>query len=257
MRIHDVQQGSQRWLELRMGIPSASNCDRIITPGAAPSKSASGYCNELIAEILLGRPLLGVLTGAMERGKGLEDEARKYYELVRDVETVPIGFVTTDDGRLGASPDRLVGEVGLVEIKAPSETTQSKYLSAHIDAMLGSGSGEGGAATVYKCQVQMQLFVCEREWCDVISYFPGLPETITRVGRDEKFIATMRTLLYDFVALFDSRLEKLKALGYLDGVPAKPKEEEPTAFGLTEADVEQYVASLKAKGVLPAGQSNG
>src|SRR2546423_1157985 len=110
MKLFDVQQGSEQWMRLRMGRPTASQCDRIITPGGAPSKSASAYCNELLCEVMLQRPLEGVTMPWMERGKILEAEAVRYYELVKDVETVPVGFVTTDDGRIGGSPDRLVGD---------------------------------------------------------------------------------------------------------------------------------------------------
>ncbi len=250
MIVHQCVQGSEKWALLRSGIPTSSDFDKIVTPGGAASKSASAYANKLLVEVMLGRPLVGTTMPWMQRGKDMEAEAVKYYEFQRNVETVPVGFITTDDGRIGASPDRLVATDGLLEVKCPTDEVQSKYLAAHIDALLGE---EKGVAETYKVQCQGQLWVAERDWTDVLAYYPGLPEALTRIGRDEKFIATMRTLLYDFVALFDSRLEKLKALGYLDGVPAKPKEEEPTAFGLTEADVEQYVASLKAKGVLPAG----
>lgn len=250
MIVHDCQQGSQRWMDLRSGIPTSSDFDKIITPGGAASKSASAYANRLIVEVMLGRPLIGTEMPWMKRGKDMEAEAVKYYELMRDVETVPVGFITTDDGRIGASPDRLVGDKGLLEIKCPTDETHSKYLAAHIDALLGDAKS---CAETYKVQAQGQLFVVEREWTDVESYYPGLPEALTRVGRDDKFISTMRTLLYDFIGLFDSRLEKLQALGYLDEATArnaKGGEPEAGAFGISEADIAAYVESLKEKGVL-------
>ncbi len=249
MILHDCTQGSQRWLELRAGIPTSSDFDKIVTPGGKPSKSASDYCNRLLVERMLGRPLIGVSMPWMERGKQMESEAVKYYELIRDVETTPVGFMTTDDGRIGASPDRLVGERGLLEIKAPTDETHSKYLAAHIDALLGE---DKSVAETYKVQVQGQLFVAERDWTDIESYYPGLPECITRIGRDEAFIATMRILLYEFVALFDSRLAKLTALGYMDGgaIRRPQPEVEVGAFGVSDADLEQYIQDLKSRGAL-------
>jgi len=243
----DVQQGSQAWLEARMGRPTASQFDRIITPSGSPSKSASGYCNALLVEVMLGRPLIGTEMPWMTRGKEMEAEAVKYYELMRDVETVPIGFVTTDDGRIGASPDRLVGTDGLLEIKCPTDETHSKYLAAHIDALLGE---DKTVAETYKVQCQGQLFVAERQWSDVESYYPGLPEALTRIERDEKFIAAMKTLLQDFLGLFDTRLAKLKALGYLDEVTAKRAEPPAGAFGISQEDIEAHIANLRKAGAI-------
>lgn len=251
MILHDCQQGTQKWLELRAGMPTSSDFDKIITPGGAFSKSAGAYCNKLLVEVMLGRPLIGVSMPWMERGKEMEAEAVKYYEFQRDVVTQPIGFITTNDGRIGASPDRLVGEAGLLEIKCPTDETQSKYLAAHIDALLGT---DGGVAEAYKVQCQGQLWVAEREWTDIEAYYPGLPEAITRVTRDEKFISTMRTFLYDFIAMFDDRLAKLKALGYLDEAvanKAKAGPSVPDKEWLNQDDVESYIELLKRRGDLP------
>jgi hypothetical protein len=241
-KVWDCIQGSQKWLELRAGIPTSSDFDSIITPGGNSSKQASGYCNKLLAETMLGRPLAGLTMPWMQRGKQMEEEAVQYYELQRDIETVPVGFITTDDGRVGASPDRLVGDKGLLEIKCPTDETHTKYLAAHIDALLGEA---GGVAEAYKVQCQGQLWVAEREWTDIESYFPGLPDAITRIYRDEEFIARMRALIYQFLEMFDERLEKLTSAGYVTERRPEREEQEITAFGLTEQDVVDYIASLK------------
>ncbi len=253
----NIVQGSTEWCDARMGIPTASNFDRIITPKGKPSTSAPGFVNELIVEVMLGRPLIGVMTPWMQHGKDTEAEAIKYYELMTDAETVPVGLILTDDGRVGASPDRLVGENGLVEVKSPSVEVASKYLSAHIDMLLGIADGEAGSAyAAYRCQVQGQLYVSGRDWCDVMAYYPGIPSAIQRIKRDEDFIASLKTLLQDFLGMFDTRLAKLKALGYLDEAAAKKarvagmSDDETRAFGLSQQDVDQYVVSLKAEGKL-------
>lgn len=246
MIIHDCIQGSEKWCELRAGKPTSSEFDKIITPGGAPSKQASAYANRLICEIMLGRPLIGVMTPWMQRGKEMEAEAVKFYEFQKDVETVPVGFITTDDGRVGCSPDRLVGKNGLVEAKCPSDETQSKYLAVHIDALLGSGNSVGED---YKVQAQGQLWVAEKDFDDVIAYYPGLPSAITRIVRNEPFIATMRELVYRFLEMMDERLAKLKALGCLDVAVEPPAPIDFGAFGISEQDVEEYIEKLKAKGI--------
>ena len=248
----ECEQGSRKWMELRAGIPTSSEFDKIITPGGAPSKSASAYCNKLLVEVMLGRPLIGTSMPWMDRGKDMEHEAVKYFELMKDVETVPIGFVTTDDGRIGASPDRLVGARKLLEVKCPTDETQSKYLAAHIDALLGQ---DKGVAETYRVQCQGQLFVAERDSTYVLAYYPGLPEAITEVPRDEKFIALMRTELYKFVEMFDQRLARLKELGYLDGTVRQAAEQQKPApeigdLGVSDDDVERYIADLKKRGEL-------
>lgn len=252
MIAYHCSQGSLEWSRLRAGRPTASDFDRIITPGGKSSKSASDYCNKLLAEVMLGRPLGSITMPWMERGKNLEAEAVTYYEFMRGVETMPIGFITTDDGRIGASPDRLVGETGLLETKCPSDEVHTRYMAAHIDALLGS---DQSVADDYKVQVQGQLFVSEREWVDILAYFPGLPEAVTRVNRDEPFIALMKAELYRFIETFDARMDKLRSLGYLTEAPKSAAEEETRAFGLSQDEIEGYIADLKKEGVLSDGRA--
>ncbi len=250
-------QGSSEWASARAGIPTSSEFDKIITRGGKPSEQAGAYCNKLLVEVMLGRPLVGTSMPWMDRGKEMEQEAVKYFELMKDVETVPIGFVTTDDGRVGASPDRLVGERKLLEVKCPTDETQSKYLSAHIDILLGE---DKGVAETYRVQCQGQLYVAERDSTYVLAYYPGLPEALTEIGRDEPFIAKLKIELAKFLALFDARLEKLRALGYLDAAAAQARstkrapEPEIGGLGVSDSDIDAYVAELKRKGQLPGGE---
>ena len=108
------------------------------------------------------------------------------YETQFDCDTQPVGFVTTDDGMVGCSPDRLVGEVGLLELKCPAPQTQVAYLvDRAVDAK-------------YKPQTQGQLFVTGREWVDVFAYHPELPFVPVRTERDEVFIKCLEALLQSF-----------------------------------------------------------
>src|SRR6476659_7528724 len=164
MKIHDVAQRSPEWHALRLGKPTASEFHKIITPKTGKlSAQARKFACRLIAERLLNEPLdlLGGIE-AIERGKAMEPDAVAQYEFAEEVETQPVGFVTTDDGLVGASPDRLiVGASAGLEIKCP-------LLPTHIGYWL-DGPGDG-----YRPQVQGQLWVAEFEWLDFYSYYPQM-----------------------------------------------------------------------------------
>ena len=116
----DVEQGSQRWLEARAGIPTASNFKRIVTPGGKLSASREGYQAELLAEWALGVDASEVYTEAMERGKVLEPEAFEYFAFHTDLEPAKCGLVYRDSSRMVAcSPDGLVTDRGRTRAEVP------------------------------------------------------------------------------------------------------------------------------------------
>jgi hypothetical protein len=192
MRRHDCKQGSDEWLQLRLGIPTASEFDRILTPSRLKLAAASEtYMHLKLAEWMYGAPLETYDVGAHgwgARGKELEPEAVRYYEMERECETDTVGLVTTDDGMIGASPDRLVGEDGLYEGKAPA-------LETHVGYMLDPQS----LVDEYRLQVQGQLWVCQRAWCDMHSYSPGFPSVIVRVLPDPAVHAALAQHVPAFV----------------------------------------------------------
>jgi hypothetical protein len=99
VKIVNVQQGTDAWLIARLGVPTASCFDKLVTPkGLKASASATGYLAQLAAEWFLGTPLDEASSGYMDRGTGMEAEARRYYELAQDVTVEQVGFVLTDDG---------------------------------------------------------------------------------------------------------------------------------------------------------------
>ncbi len=197
-------QGSQEWMRMRAGVPSASQAHRIITPKGKPSASAERYLFELLAERITGEPAVEApKMWWMERGKELEERARTGYEFERDVEVSPVSFITDDLGRWGCSPDGLVGDTGLVEFKAPNA-------SDHLMLVMNSGK----AAEDYGIQCQFQLLVCQdRDWVDLSSYYPGLPQGIVRIERDVEF----QKLMAKEVLAFSDRLEALYAQILADG----------------------------------------
>jgi len=204
-KIHNVPQGSDAWLALRLGIPTASNFHKIVTPTGKLSTQARGYMFTLIAERLLGYSVeeIGNLHW-IARGKELEPKAITMYEFERDVETEPVGFVTTDDGRMGCSPDRLIkNRPGALELKCPAPQTHICYM---ID----------GFGTDYVPQVQGQMLIGEWEWVDRYSHHPDLPPVLQRTLRDDAFIAKLRDALDAFCEQYDRTLEKVKARGYFE-----------------------------------------
>jgi YqaJ-like viral recombinase domain len=188
MIIHNHEQGSGDWYRARMGIPTASNFNKIVTPTGKLSLSANEYIYSMIAELVLNEPqesLQGIYY--MDRGRELEDDARRLYCFENEeLKVEQVGFITTDDGEIGCSPDSLVGDDGLLEIKCPAPTTHVSYWFEKFD-------------DIYKPQVQGQLMVTGRNWCDWFSYHPKMPSVPVRIFRDEKYIALLQDALGGFV----------------------------------------------------------
>jgi hypothetical protein len=222
MKVWTCKQGSPEWLHLRLGIPTASDFDKIITAGGKPSSQAEAFRRHLLAEMLYGHPLEQFKSSWMERGSEMEGDACAYYEFTRDVAVGHVGIITDDAGTCGASPDGLVGENGLAEFKAPAPST-------HIAYMLWDE-----VAKDYRVQLQGQLWVSDREWVDICSYHPQLPEVVVRVGRDEAFIEKLAAEMARFnEKLFEER-DRLVSRGYELTIPvaqvaAKQKPNEPGA----------------------------
>ncbi len=204
--IHDMPQGSEAWLQARLGIPTASQFARIITAVKGDlSKSARKYAHELVAETLLGRPLLeaGAPTFAMQRGKALEPHAAGYYEQATGCQTRLVGFITNDAGTIGCSPDRLiVGERRALEVKCKLD---AGHMSMWID----------GADEDHKQQCQGILGIAELESIDLYGWHPALPPICIRVERDEPYIAKMEAALREFLDMRDAMLARALASGWV------------------------------------------
>jgi exodeoxyribonuclease (lambda-induced) len=172
---------------------------------------------------MLGRPIDAPTTALMDRGHELESSAVDFYMLQRDgMETVAVGFCTTDDGRYGASPDRFVGEDGLLEVKCPTH-------GVHVGYLL-----HGTIAASYWPQVQGQLLVTGRKWSDVISYHPDLPMALIRVERDEEYIAKLSSALDQFCAKLAAMKQTIIDRKLM--IPPSPQKADP--FGLGAGDMD-------------------
>lgn len=193
----DFPQGSPEWHAARLGVPTASQFGRILTPTGKLSASADSYMCELIAERMLGVPLNAASSDFMERGKAMESDAVAWYELQRGMDTEAVGFCLTDDRRAGCSPDRLIGTDGGLEIKCPSP-------AVHIGYLL-----DGGISDKYKPQVQGAMWVTGRAWWDTLSYHADLPQALVRVTRDDAYIAALAVEVGAFCERMAAACERL------------------------------------------------
>lgn len=219
--VHTCAQGSDEWWSLRIGRPSVSSLSRILQPkNLGYSAAARGYASELIGERLLGDVM--DRTGSSlwtEYGKDGEDFGRNWYAYHYDVEVQQVGSITTEVVRVDnagepvsdedgfivdlflGSPDGLVGEDGIVEIKCPKATTQMQYLTNHKNL-----------SAEYTLQVQGYLWLTGRKWCDLVSFNPDLPKKRVRVYPEppvqEAITGNLQTFFRE-MALAERRLRDL------------------------------------------------
>lgn len=206
MRLHDVEQRSPAWYALRCGIPTASEFSQLVTPTGRPSKSATTYARFLAAELYVGRPLdMWSGNAWTDRGKEMEAQALEFYEFTRDVEAQKVGFVTSDDGLAGCSPDAFIGDDGMLEIKCLKAEN-------HIAAIMHHRA-TGLCPADYLPQTQGQIMLCERAWCDLLLYHPELPSLVIRQVAMPEIAAVLATQLAAVIAERDAVLEILRSIG--------------------------------------------
>lgn len=191
MKVIECAQKSPEWYAVRCGIPTASSFDKIVTSEGKPSKQRMKYLWQLAAERLSAVSEESFQSAAMLRGIECEDEAIRFYEFATGLTVSSVGFCLSDCGRYGASPDGLVGEDGLIEIKCPSAATHVGYI---LDNRLPPD---------YVQQTQGQLLVTKRKWCDFLSYYPGLKPLLLRITPDTAFISALTIELNSFCAELD------------------------------------------------------
>lgn len=242
MKVHTMQQGTAEWLLARRGIPTASCFDRIVTPKTLkPSTASQKYLCELLAERFLApdpMELQAAAAGFVARGSALEDEARRYYAMLRDVDVAQVGFVTDDAGHIGASPDGLIGEDGGLEIKAPSAVV-------HIANLLDP---DNGIAADYRLQVQGNLWITGRDWWDLLSYHPTLPEVCVRVRPDEEVALALRVHVRAFAERLHEAHERMLKLG------CRPHEAVAETEGLSQEVIDKVSAVFLAAHEAAAGR---
>lgn len=201
----DVAQNTDEWLKLRLGKVTASRvADVIAKTKTGYSTSRANYMAQLIAERLTGTVAESYTNAAMQRGIEVEPDARAAYIFHADADVIQVGFVEHPTIPMtGASPDGLVGDDGLVEIKCPLTAT-------HLDTLLGEP-----IPTKYITQMMWQLACTDRKWCDFVSFDPRLPEAmrlfVYRVTREDALIANLENSVREFLAETEKKVSDLTA----------------------------------------------
>lgn len=189
-----MEQQSSDWFAARLGCVTASRVKDVMASGrgGAPSATRKNYMMQLLCERLTGRREDGFTSAAMQRGTELEPVARSAYEIDKDVMTVETGLILHPRiERFGASPDGLVGDRGMLEIKCPNTAT-------HVFT-LQSGKHD----PQYEWQMFAQLACAERDWVDFVSFDDRMPSELQyacfRFERDEKRIREMESAVREFL----------------------------------------------------------
>lgn len=199
----ELIQGSDAWKLARCGSLGASRmADAVARTKTGYGASRSNLMAELLVERLTGVPTEGYTNAAMQWGTEKEPEARAAYEFKADVDVAEIGIVPHPAiAGTHASPDGLVGDDGLIEIKCPNT-------ASHVETLLGDE-----IAGKYVTQMQWQMACTGRKWCDFVSFDPRLPESmalfVKRVHRDDKRIAELETEARAFLAELDGKVAEL------------------------------------------------
>ena len=201
----NVEQGSEEWFRIRMGIPTASEFGTVLAKGkkGEESKTRRTYMLKLAGEIITGEPMDSYSNAHMERGKLMEDEARSLYVFKTDAELTRVGFVKADTGLLkaGCSPDSLIDDQGACEIK-------TKLAHLHIDCLL-----RDEFPPEHKAQCQGTLLVTGRGWIDLVVYWPGLPLFVKRARRDEPYLKDLSAAICKFNDELADVVERVRRYG--------------------------------------------
>lgn len=195
-----VEQGSEEWHLLRLGRVTASKFSTVMSKGRGGGEAVGriNYRAELLSERLTGKPVETYKSKEMQWGTDNEPTARLIYQLESGNNVEECGFFAHETLMTGASPDGLVGDDGLLEIKCPNTAT-------HIETLR-----KNKLPTQYYWQVMGQIWITGRDWCDFVSYDPRLPENsgyfVTRVERNDEDIALLEQEVENFLETVDSEI---------------------------------------------------
>ena len=218
MEIIPCEQNSPEWVEARLGLPTASQFSTVLAKGkgGGPSKTRRTYLYKLAGERITGQPAENFRNAHMDRGHAMEPEARELYEFAEGVTVERVGFIKNHGA--GASPDSLVGDHGLLEIKTAMPHILIEYRLA------------GRVPSEHVAQVQGQLWVTERSWCDLLIYWPRLDPFQARIERDDSYIeGTLRPGVLRFIDELDELVARLSGGAAPEIAPASPEVDLSTA----------------------------
>ena len=201
-----MEQRTDEWFDARLGKVTASALHKVLAKTkTGPGAERGNYITQLVLEIIKGQKEDSFSNAAMEWGVTQEPFAKAAYEALRDVLVEDVGFVSHPTiEAAGASPDGLVGDDGMIEIKCPdSKTAMEVWLTEKVDSK-------------YFAQMQWQMRCADRAWCDYVVFDPRLPKKIQlfvkRIHRDDAWIESAEAEVIKFLAEVDAKVAALKKL---------------------------------------------
>lgn len=201
-----VEQGTDEWFAQRIGKLTASRmADVLATTKSGPSASRKNYLAQLVAERMTGQASESFTNASMAWGTEHEPLARAEYEILTDHTVNQVSFIDHPTIEwCGASPDGLILDLGLVEIKCPNTATHIEYLLA------------GKPPSKYQPQMLLQLACTGREWCDFVSYDPRMPEEhrlfVVRFQPSAEEIKEVEQAARDFLHEVEWTINKLNSI---------------------------------------------
>jgi putative phage-type endonuclease len=206
-----MEQQTEEWFAARLGKVTASRvADVIAKTKSGYSTSRENYMAQLVCERLTNVKAESFTNSAMQWGTETEPLARSAYEAHRDLLVEEVGFVPHPFIKdAGASPDGLVGDVGMLEIKCPNTAT-------HLETLL-----DQKVPSKYNTQMQWQMACTGRDWTDFVSFDPRLPTElqlfVKRVFRDGEYIAMLEEEVVGFLEELNVKITKLNELKEKNG----------------------------------------
>lgn len=200
-RVIDCEQSSPEWYAARLGIPTASMFATVMAKGkdGGASLTRKTYMHKLAGEIITGELMDSYSNEHMQRGKDMEAKARQTYAFIHGAQPQQVGFVV--NGRKGASPDSLLADTGMLEIK-------TKLPHLMIECIL-----KDEFPAEHKAQCQGALWVAEREFIDIAVYWPKMPLFTKRATRDEDYIKKLSDAVDAFNEELDAVVERIRRYG--------------------------------------------
>lgn len=204
MQPQNDEQRTEAWFEARLGKATASRFKDVMTKGKGGYELAAvkNYRAQLVAERLTGMKDEGFTSAAMQWGVEYEETARLRYELQSGETVKECGFFAHSNLMAGASPDGLIGETGVLEIKCPNTATHIETLKIQ------------NVPKVYYWQVMGQMWITGRQFCDFVSFDPRMPENaqlfVKRIVRDESAIQDLEEAVRSFLAEVDAEEQFIK-----------------------------------------------
>ena len=195
---YDIIQRTPEWIEIKRGKMSASNAETIIANG----KGLETYIYNLMAEYYSSAEKENYINADMQRGIDLEPEARLEFEFYTGLDVQEVGFIEYNEF-IGVSPDGLIGDGGLIEIKCQNDSIYFKLLLSN------------NIKPEYIAQMQMQLYVTDRQYCYFVSYNPNFEKSlyIKKINRDEEMIEKLKKGLERGTQLIKEIKENFRKVG--------------------------------------------